>query len=983
MREFAHQAAEKKKVNGMIHSMLRVTGSAVLLFTFLTACTPGGSGMQGNDNDNDGGMGTVEFDICESDDADDADIDFGEPGELRMVASSLGLGRHVVYTTDTLLTLEFDGPIRSCSVVAENITLRDLTADADVVLQDENLERQHLVDDNGMVVASRIVITLPNDLIAGNDFELTLDSETIGLDGEFQETVGTARTNGTLPTGDGNPGGDLIQVFRLVTLSEFLSNTSGASGLALDQLDRLFLLSGEAGVFGPFVSAGEVTAGSMIGGDLGTLAQRTIAVDPEGRVVVKDGNTNNQVFAIDPDSGEATLIAEADTSSFPDDLFVAPDGFFSAERAGVEAGDLIFSNVGSILVQDLRGAVGNKGGINLVDRAGIISDAYVNLFEPDPGSGMLYAGYKPEENTGFEIHRILPNGTVDRSVLTNPSSIEGVAGTAVAKLADIDGRQEYLIVGTIDTGSVSLPQLLPSSFDGRCLMIYEETRSRLSVLTPLAIDEFNFASFGQFSDLALDSSRDNAFVSLPSLDTVWQLHGLSNSDSSVSPDCDSSIDDNLTGSLADGSARVVRSTIGNGRFVIAGDPTVLMFDFDQIIPICSADTIHMSLRDETNDVDMNLTDARVRRLLLDDAGEGGPRSRLVVDLPAGLDAGSTYSLTLNAGAMGLDGEFGTGGENGSLPSGDGAAGGDFVQYFQVLAADYFLTETGGAVGVDVDGSNQLFAATDTQIFGPFTTPTTPGGALRTITVGTDQEIAGSTETAAGKPMVANDSDARAEITYSSLRNSRLYDADRTTGIEEIFQTQAGQSGPGTFEIDLIETPNGYFGDYLLINLQRGVTIDTATMETQVLFESTSQLLQFKSINVPPADLFQTTVLLATSDASTATASGFNVAADGTSTVAFALQGATCEAAMRLRDNDGRAEFLLLGDYAGETAGVSTGQIRDASTGSELIWFRPSDEAVQVIGSFSAGTDMTFDSDLNTVYMAHPVLRAVLRIQGLD
>ena len=57
--------------------------------------------------------------------------------------------------------------------------------------------------------------------------------------------------------------------------------------MALDADDRLYLV-GENGVFGPFDSARAVEDGDQLGSTLGLLAPRTIAVDNDGRVIVKE-----------------------------------------------------------------------------------------------------------------------------------------------------------------------------------------------------------------------------------------------------------------------------------------------------------------------------------------------------------------------------------------------------------------------------------------------------------------------------------------------------------------------------------------------------------------------------------------------------------------------------------------------------------------------------------------------------------------------
>ncbi|MGB0716641.1 MAG: hypothetical protein ACPGXK_12220, partial [Phycisphaerae bacterium] len=937
-------------------------------------------GGSGTTDDGDTATDDIQFMICTAEDPADVGVDFGEPGFARVVASSLGAGRHLVATEQATFQFEFDKPIRACSVISQNISMRNMTTDTDVQLSDEQLSREHILDEQGTVTGSRVSVVLPADLEIGHDFEIILDTETMGIDGEFRESNGGTLANGVLPSGDENPGGDFVQQFRLVSLIDYLVDTQGASGLALDQTDRLVLVSRDNGVWGPFTSDGEVAEDDRIGGELGPLSPRAVTIDSDGQIVVKDATTDNQLWMIDPSTGNASILATTATAAEIDDLLAAPDGFQSAERAGVEVGDFLYTSRGSIVVQDLRAAAGTKGELALVDADESSAGAYVNLFEPEPKSGEVYGGWQGENGRGFVIHRVGSNGVVDPSIMPTQNALTGVRGTAVLRLANIDGREEYLIAGSIDLDAANTGQILPADFDGRALMIYDATRDRLSVLSPLAIDEFSFSERGMTTDLAIESGRDSAFVSIPTQNHVVRLSGLANTGSSVTPVCDASVDDARASELADGSARVIASTLGNGKFLFQGSPTVVMFDFDQVIPACSADAIHITLRDETNDREVSLLERRIRRFVFA-SDDDDARSRLVIDLPVGLDAGVRYSLTLNAGVFGLDGDFGVDGENGMLPSGNGSPGGDFVQYFQLLTADYFLTETDGAAGVDVDGDDQLFAATASEIFGPFTSPTTPGGVLRTISLGDGQEIAGAANDTAGKPMVANQNSDDFAIAFAAGDSGELRSADRTAGIASLIAAADGPDAVSAAEVDIIESPTGYPGDYILINGERGLVVDTSAMQTEVLFERTDEQLTFASISSWPTSSFSAGVLVAVNDLADNSVSALQIAPNGVAETLFEQQGATCEAVIRLPDSANGMEFLMLCELATGSDNLETNQVLSRQSGTGLLWIRPAENRLQVIGTFSRGSDMAFSESLDTIYTAHPALRAVLRIEG--
>ncbi|GJM26424.1 MAG: hypothetical protein DHS20C16_28390 [Phycisphaerae bacterium] len=962
-----------------------------LLAIGCTPTVPSGDG----DGDGDGDSGPQPmFVLCDSPGGEDADIDFSGFGETKVTFSTFGHGRHLVYFDGVRLIFQFDQPIPFCAVIPDNVKLWDVDTGDEIPLTDAQLMRQN-IDANGAntdigedVEASLILIDLPGDLEIGKDYELTFDDETLGLDGDFQQNPDTPeRSNGKLPSGDDTPGTDFKQIFRTISASDFLTETQGIAGIALDNQDRLFG-SSETGAFGPFTQAKAVTGGDQLAPNLNSLASKSIVIDNQGMVIVKDQISDNEVYAIDPDTGLPNIVAIPDVESQPDDVVIAPTGYASVQRSAVEPGDIIYSSTGNIVVADRRAGAGNKGTMNLVDRAGSISDAYTSLFVPGANAGQaecrtIYGLYKPENDTGYEMHRILPDGTVDHSGFTNPESLTALEGTAAVKLQNIQGREEYLIVGDVDLAQADLRQNLPD-FDGRCVMIYNETESRLQVLFPLPIDTFAF-TFGPFSDAEITSDYDTTYISLPNDQRVVSMTGFANNGKSEgTPECDPSFDDNIT--VATGAARVFRSTLGNGRFLMYGSPTVLQFDFDQAIPHCSVNADNITLVNQETGADISLEGQRMRRWLFSDPSNGVTLgSRLTIDLPMGLETGMKYEIHLNAEAMGLDGEFLTEENdikrNGRLPSGDGTPGGDFVQMFQLIHGDWFLTETGGARGVSLTSGESLWASTDVAIMGPFTAPTTPTVADSMI-VGVDQEIAGSEGTAKGKPMVANKDAARADVTYASLRNSRLYDADSLTGFQQIFQVDFGEPGLGTFEQDLEIAPDGFAGDYVDVNLARGVIIDVAGSTSTALFESDSQLVQYKSLFVAPDSLGGGLF----ASVSEGFGGGFRIreitpAGDQIDEFA-ALAGVNGCASMKLQSYHGDPEYLILGDFDRTSANLLTGQLSDTTSGNELVWYSPAQNKVQVLGSFSLGADMTFEQALDTIYSSHPNLRSVFRFQGL-
>ncbi len=974
---------------------LRTSVYTMILGLLAVGCTPTPPGNGDSDGDGDGdGDPQPNFVLCESSGGEDTDIDFSGFGETKVTFSTLGHGRHLVYFDGVRLIFQFDQPIPFCAIIPDNIKLWDVDTGDEVPLTEAQLTRQN-IDANGAntdigedVVASLILIDLPGDLEIGKDYELTFDDETLGLDGDFQQNPDTPeRSNGELPSGDDTPGTDFRQILRTIQVSDYLTETQGIAGLALDDQDRLYGTS-ESGAYGPFTSAKAVTAGDQLAPNLDSLASKAIAIDNDGMVIVKDQISDNEVYAIDPNSGTFEMVAVPDVESQPDDVIIAPPGYHSVQRSAVEEGDIVYSSTGNIVVADRRGGEGNKGALNLVDRAGSISDAYTSLFSPWVGDNQadcrtVYGLYKPEDDTGYEMHRILPDGTVDHSGFTNPGSLTSLEGTAAVKLENIYGREEYLIIGDVDLAQANLRQNLPD-FDGRCVMIYNETESRLQVLFPLPVDTFAF-TFGPFSDCELTSNHDTAYISLPNDNRVVMMNGFANNGKSEgTPDCDPSFDDNMT--VADGSARVFRSTIGNGRFLMHGSPTVLQFDIDQAVPHCSVNAENITLVKQATGENVSLEDQRMRRWLFSDQANGVTLgSRVIVDLPKELEIGEYYEIRLNGEAMGLDGEFLTEENeikrNGYLPSGDGTPGGDFVQKFQVIHGDWFLTETGGARGVSLTGLESLWASTDVAIMGPFIAPTTPTVA-DSLLVGVDQEIAGSEGTAKGKPMVANKDAARADVTYASLRNSRLYDADSLTGFQQIFQVDFGEPGLGTFEQDLEIAPDGFAGDYVDINVGRGVIIDVAGSTSTLLFESEANSIEYKSLFVAP-DSVGGGLYVTASENFGSNLRIREVTPTGDQIDEFSpLAGVTGSASMKLQDYHGEPEYLIVGDFDRTSATLMSRQHADSTSGNELIWYSPDQNRIQVIGSFSTGADMTFTQDLDTVYSSHPDMRSVFRFQGL-
>ncbi|MHC4065155.1 MAG: NHL repeat-containing protein, partial [Planctomycetota bacterium] len=817
----------------------------------LTGATDGGEGEGEGEGE--------DFFRCSSPGGEDLDVEFGEPGTTRVLFSTIGNGRHMVLANDWDLVYQFDQPVRFCAVVPEHFTLTDTTTGAEIPLTESNLVHTHLTRD-GVVVAGRVTILLPDEVKAGNDYELVISATGLSLDGEFQQNAGTARaSNGTLPSGDGTPGGDFVQIFRAVGATTFLTDTREAGGMALDAADRLYLV-GENGVFGPFDSARAVEDGDQLGSTLGLLAPRTIAVDNDGRVIVKENLSDGGVFEIDPTTRLATQITDASgLHSVPNAIVIAPDGYANVERSGVEPGDIIVSDDAELSVLDPAAGTGPKGGLHLVERGfSFITDAYVSLYVPPdrPGrSGEIYGAYRPEDSAGFEMHRILPNGTVDRTVFTDPPFLAGIEGTSATQLEDIQGREEFAILGTIDLDVVPTGQVLPDAFftsRAPAIMVYNKTEDRMQVLFPLDLSIFAF-TFEAFSQVVLTPDLDTAYVSLPDSNAVVRFTGLANGDAAAGdPPCGTPFEDNVA--PADTPARLVRSTIGSGRHLLKGSPTVLEFEFDVPIRLCSVTPDNITLTEAASGTAIPLNADALHRVPVMDRATGVVLAgMIVVDLPNSLTAGTTYELTLSADGLDLDGNV--------------------VQTFQLIEGANLLTETRGASGLTLGGDGEMYIASGEEIYGPFAEARAVTAADRL-----DNREPLSDE---GRPIVV---DNDGNLIYVGLRNGEIHMIDPATGTD----TELLRSRGGSFEVGLVVLPEGFNapvaggepGDLMVANFGRGFIPDFVAGTDTILFNDATVGREYVDFSVPPVDLFGPQILAGLNDGAASSFEVRNVLSDG-------------------------------------------------------------------------------------------------------
>ena len=913
----------------------------------------------GNDN------GAVSFTPCDTEGNEDDGIDFSGFGETKVVLSTIGEGRHVVLDEGVQMVYEFDQPVPHCAVVPENVTLTDLDTGTAVPLAEADLTRQNITNADGVVIASRVFITLPiAQMTAGHDFELVLDDEGLGLDGEFQENAETsAAANGTLPSGNGTAGGDFVQLFRAVSVFSHLTDTNEGAAMALDAADRLFIVGNNA-LYGPFTSSGQVTEGSRLAPDLNQLANGVIAVNNDSNVIIKDGSSDGRVYEVDPDTGTATLLAVAALNSYPKSLAVAPTGYASVETAGVEAGDLVFSDDSGVSVLDVAGGGGRKGGLNLVDRTNEINSAFMKLFVPPARTGKpreLYAAYRPEEETGFEIARILPNGVMDHSVFLNPSGLIGVDGTSALQLQDTQGREEFVIIGTINTALAETRQLLPTDLDGKCIMIYDKTRNRLQVLAPLPIDEFAF-TFGPYSDLAITSDLDTLYCSLPSLSRVLGFSGFANDDASGSPACDSGFDEGIDFGN-EGAAQVVAGTLGNGRHLLRNSPTVVEFQLDLPVRWCNVTPENVRLTDAGGGA-ISLDDRDVRRVNTLDAVGAVTASKIVVDLPSSLTTGSSYQITLDGDGLGLDG--------------------DFVQAFQLIQGDIYLRDTPNATGIALDADGRLFAASEDYVLGPFTGAT----AVSTVNVLSDDVIVSG----GGRPIGVDD---MGMVIFVGRNDGKTYAINPDTGV----RTQLVAGASGSYEIDVAFAPTGYAGtanagDLIIFNEGRAIIPDVTDGSGYVTWFSDSNISnEFVNFFVTPAPLFAEAICgVYVLDGTQTTI--YQVTADGDlldNVFPAALAGMAAHMGIRLQDYQGDAEYLLIGDFSESAADLLTPQTRTGGSGMEMVVYNPARQTLQVVGILSRSLEaspgytkaaVTFPDDLETVYVSQPVARTVIRFTGM-
>ncbi|MCP4246068.1 MAG: hypothetical protein GY778_03370, partial [bacterium] len=909
--------------------------------------------------------GPVGGDECVSPGGQDDGVIFGDPGTARVVTSTLGHGRHMALAETWPLIYDFDLPIRYCAVISDNFTLLDLGTDTEIDLTDDRLEHVHLTNSSGVVVASRITIRLPDSLQAGRDYELTMDAEGLSIDGEFQENAGTTlAANGMLPSGDEDPYGDFVQIFRGITLTEYLTSTPAAGGMALDTSDRLYIV-GEAGAYGPFDAPGEVTEGQRLGAELRTLAPRNILVTNDNTIIVKE-QADGGVFEIDPASGLANQIARAgDLGSSPQSSVIAPSGYASVELAGVQPGDIVFADDSGVSVIDRGAETGLKGGLHIVQRSGI-SNAYLTLWVPPTPAGgqeVIYGAHKPEESgEGFQIHRIMPNGLVDKYVL--PAPLPYVEGAGASHLQDVQGRREFLILGVIDLTGVDTAQILPSDFDGAGLFVYDATRDRIQVVAPMPIKTFAF-DFAARSQPVLTSDLDRAFISMPTLNAVWNVDGLANSNADGDWPCDDVHDTGIDFGAA-GTAEVVASTFGRGRHLLQAAPTVVEFEYNLPLPHCNVNDDAVTMVEADSGSAVAMADGSVRRAQVTTDGIV-TGSRVVVTLPADLKAGTNYELTLSGSALG--------------------AGSDFVQQFQLVEGGNFLTETRYSPGIAVAADGQVYVANEDDVYGPFSAPAEVTSA-DSLAAGLLPFISGG-----GRPITT---DAAGNVLVGGRTPDDVVSIDPTTGAVETVASNT----TGSFEINLLVAPDGYSGtvanagDVIYLNSQRGAVVDLGGTGSQTLF-SNSVGDEYGNFFVPPADLFGPVIYGGFSPFGTFGVR--EITGNGDQVEAFTpLDGVDGKGVIRLQNNAaGHAEWLLLADFVQtDSPSLPTAQLRTSTAGLELLVYNSDTNTMQVLGFMSRGVesapdplsvnadpDFAFTGDLETVYLTQPIARSVVEFDG--
>jgi hypothetical protein len=893
---------------------------------------------------------------CDSPGGEDDDLDFSGFGDTKVVKSTLGLGRHFPMTTNQDLVYEFDQPIPFCAVIPGNVTLTDLTTDTEIALAESQLSRVDLVDGSGTVVAHRLLIDLVDDLEAGNDYEVVLNAEELGLDGEFNQNAVVAK--GQLPSGNGAEGGNFVQFFRAIEFDVFLTETDGAAGLALDAADQLYIVN-ETGLYGPFDAPAAVTEGSRLAPNLGSLAPRFIAIGDDGDVVVKE-ESSQSLFAVDPATGNRTeIVSGTGLGSSPRTTVVAPDAYSSIETANIGAGDLIIADDSGLSVPDVGDGVGQKAGLNLVDRAsGNVNSAFLKLFVPQARDGKpreVYAAFRPEDDTGMEINRILPNGVVDRSAI--PMPLEGINGVAALKLENILGREEFILIGLLDTTMIDTKQILPDNYDGRGIFIYNKAEHTFQVLTPDPIDTFAF-NFSRFSDMAISSDSDEVYVSFLTLNLVLRATGFSNgANVDGTPACDSIFDEGLDFGN-EGQAAITASTLGVGRHLLKSSPTVLEYESDLPLRYCNVIADNVTLAEADTGTAIDLPEGCVRR---------GPASalggsRIVVDLPDTLAVGQSYEITLLGDGLGL--------------------GSDFVQTFQLIEGTRFLTDTLASVGVAVDGGGQVFASNEFQIFGPFASPSAVTSADE---IGNPNRggLAGG-----GRPIAA---DANGDVVYGS-RAGEVFRIDVATDVETELATSAG----GGFTLDAAIAPTGFDGliaqsdDILLADAGSVFVPDLTSGSGRTTLATIADDLV--SMHTLPISLFGPDVVGAiASFPNSVTIQSF--APDGGATdLVGPVTGIDPSSVVRLPDVGSADEWMIVGDFDPSDAPLLTKQIRETGTGLELIVHNPTGQVLQVIGIVSTAVPGSFGTpqpnfaagdDLSAVYLSQPESNTVIQFTGLE
>ncbi|MCH7814748.1 MAG: hypothetical protein IID40_12095, partial [Planctomycetes bacterium] len=531
-------------------------------------------------------------------------------------------------------------------------------------------------------------------------------------------------------------------------------------------------------------------------------------------------------------------------------------------------------------------------------------------------------------------------------------------------LQDVQGRREFLILGEIDRTMVDTAQLLPADFDGAGLFVYDATRDRIQIVAPMPIKTFAF-DFAARSQAVLTSDMNRAYISMPTFNAIWTVDGLANSNPDGDWPCDDVHDTGIDFGAA-GSAEVVASTFGRGRHLLQAAPTVVEFEYSLPLPYCNVNDDAVTLVDVASGAVVPLADGSVTRALV---GADGivTGSRVVITLPANLEAGTNYRLTLSGTALG--------------------AGGDFVQQFQLVAGSNFLTETRYSPGIAVDAEGLVYVANEDDVYGPFDAPAEVTSA-DSLAPGLLRVISGG-----GRPITT---DAAGNVLLSRRTPADVVSIDPATGAVETLVSNV----TGSFDIDLLVAPDGFdgtvatAGDIIYLSSQRGSVADIGGTGSESLFTN-SVGDEYRNYFVAPVDLFGPVIYggFATFD----TFGVRMITGDGNQAEVFTpLDGVIGKGVIRLQDNTaGQTEWLMLADFVQtDSPSLPTGQLRTSNAGLELLVYNSDTNTIQVLGFMSRGVetapeplsvnanpDFGFTGDLETVYLTQPIARTVVEFDG--